>query len=169
MHFSHVTKVYVTSIRSQCGYLVTVLNFFFFWVQYVRLSDVGPKKLAGTGVVGIMSACPQCVLFCFIEPKVKKIRNNASSCRGPGCVLPCFIKTILGKCPGIFSRTLHVYYVASSTPQSCPTHSIIYVHFLVTRSQKIILHFIQYKWLNLVRRIRRSKIWSSAHEYAALI
>jgi len=36
------------------------------------------------------------VLLCFIDPRVRKIRIEASSC------------------PGIFSRTLHFYYVASS-------------------------------------------------------
>ena len=35
-----------------------------------------------------------CVLLCFIDPRVIKIRNEASSC------------------PGIFSRTLRFYYVA---------------------------------------------------------
>jgi len=36
------------------------------------------------------------VLLCLIDPRVRKIRNEASSC------------------PGIFSRTLRFYYVASS-------------------------------------------------------
>ena len=36
------------------------------------------------------------MLLCFINPRVRKIRNEASSC------------------PGIFSRTLRFYYVASS-------------------------------------------------------
>ena len=36
------------------------------------------------------------MLLCFIDPRVRKIRNEASSC------------------PGIFSRTLRFYYVASS-------------------------------------------------------
>jgi len=36
------------------------------------------------------------VLLCFIDPRVRKIRNEAS------------------RCPGIFSRTLRFYYVASS-------------------------------------------------------
>ena len=40
------------------------------------------------------------VLHCFIDPKVRKIRNEASSC------------------PGIFSRTL--YYVASSSGSPLP-------------------------------------------------
>jgi len=40
------------------------------------------------------------VLLCFIDPRVRKIRNEASSC------------------PGIFSRTLRFYYVASS-PVCC--------------------------------------------------
>jgi len=35
------------------------------------------------------------VLLCFIDPRVRKIGNEASSC------------------PGIFSRTLRFYYVAS--------------------------------------------------------
>ena len=38
----------------------------------------------------------KCVLLCFIDPRVRKIRNEASSCLG------------------IFSRTLCFYYVASS-------------------------------------------------------
>jgi len=43
-----------------------------------------------------------CVLLCFIDPRVRKIRNEASSC------------------PGIFSRTLHFYYVASSPGSPLP-------------------------------------------------
>ena len=35
-------------------------------------------------------------MLCFIDPRVRKIRNKAS------------------KCPGIFSKTLHFYYVATS-------------------------------------------------------
>jgi len=42
------------------------------------------------------------VLLCFIDPRVRKIRNEASSC------------------PGIFSRTLHFYYVASSPGSPLP-------------------------------------------------
>jgi len=42
------------------------------------------------------------VLLCFIDPRVKKIRNEASSC------------------PGIFSRTLLFYYVASSPSSPLP-------------------------------------------------
>jgi len=38
------------------------------------------------------------VLLCFIDPRVRKIRNDSS-------------------CPGIFSRTLRFYYVASSPGQ----------------------------------------------------
>jgi len=43
-----------------------------------------------------------CVLLCFIDPRVKKIRNEASNC------------------PGIFSRTLRFYYVASSPGSPLP-------------------------------------------------
>ena len=43
-----------------------------------------------------------CVLLCFIDPRVRKIRNVASSC------------------PGIFSRTLRFYYVASSPGSPLP-------------------------------------------------
>ena len=39
---------------------------------------------------------------CFIDPRVRKIRNQASSC------------------PGIFSRTLRFYYVASSPGSPLP-------------------------------------------------
>jgi hypothetical protein len=47
--------------------------------------------------VPLVPTCPtKCVLLCFIDPRVRKIRNEASSC------------------PGIFSRTLRFYYVASS-------------------------------------------------------
>jgi len=42
------------------------------------------------------------VLLCFIDPRVRKIRNEAFSC------------------PGIFSRTLRFYYVASSPGSSLP-------------------------------------------------
>jgi len=42
------------------------------------------------------------VLLCFIDPRVRKIRNEASSC------------------PGIFSRTLRFYYVASSPGSPLP-------------------------------------------------
>ena len=42
------------------------------------------------------------VLLCFINPRVRKIRNEASSC------------------PGIFSRTLRFYYVASSPGEPLP-------------------------------------------------
>ena len=41
-------------------------------------------------------------LLCFIDPRVRKIRNEASSC------------------PGIFSRTLRFYYVASSPSSPLP-------------------------------------------------
>jgi len=43
-----------------------------------------------------------CVLLCFIDPRVRKIRNEVSSC------------------PGIFSRTLYFYYVASSPGSPLP-------------------------------------------------
>jgi len=42
------------------------------------------------------------VSLCFISPRVRKIRNEASSC------------------PGIFSRTLRFYYVASSPGSPLP-------------------------------------------------
>ena len=42
------------------------------------------------------------VLLCIVDPRVRKIRNEASSC------------------PGIFSRTLRFYYVASSPGSSSP-------------------------------------------------
>jgi len=43
-----------------------------------------------------------CVLLCFIDPRVRKIRNEVSSC------------------PGIFSRTLRFCYVASSPGSPLP-------------------------------------------------
>ena len=43
-----------------------------------------------------------CVLLCFIDPRVRKIRNEDSSC------------------PGIFSRTLRSYYGASSPSSPLP-------------------------------------------------
>ena len=52
------------------------------------------KKIPGNLLV--------CVLLCFIDPRVGKIRNEASSC------------------PGIFSRTLRFYYVASSPGSPLP-------------------------------------------------
>ena len=42
------------------------------------------------------------VLLCFIDPRVRKIRNEPSSC------------------PGILSRTLRFYYVASSPVSPLP-------------------------------------------------
>jgi len=48
----------------------------------------------------------KCVLLCFIDPRVRKIRNEAWSC------------------PGIFSRTLRVYYVASSPGSPCDVHCL---------------------------------------------
>jgi len=42
------------------------------------------------------------VLLCFIDPRVRKIRNEASSC------------------PGIISRTLRFHYVASSSGSLLP-------------------------------------------------
>ena len=42
------------------------------------------------------------MLLCFIDPRVRKIRKEASSC------------------PGIFSRTLRFYYVASSPGSPLP-------------------------------------------------
>jgi len=48
--------------------------------------------------LGFKSNC----CFCFIDPRVRKIRNEASSC------------------PGIFSRTLRFYYVASSPGSPLP-------------------------------------------------
>jgi len=42
------------------------------------------------------------VLLCLIDPRVRKIRNEASSC------------------PGIFSSTLRFYYVASSPSSPLP-------------------------------------------------
>ena len=42
------------------------------------------------------------VLLCFIDPRVRKIRNEASSC------------------PGIFSRTLRFYYVVAPPVHPSP-------------------------------------------------
>ena len=42
------------------------------------------------------------MFLCFIDPRVRKIRNEASSC------------------PGIFSRTLRFYYVTTSTGSPLP-------------------------------------------------
>jgi len=55
--------------------------------------------------VGMISkSAPPSVLLCFINPRVRKIRNEASSC------------------PGILSRTLRFYYVASSMSLAPPVH-----------------------------------------------
>ena len=54
-----------------------------------------------TGQVDLKS-CHSSVLLCFIDPRVRKIRNVASSC------------------PGIFSRTLRFHYVASSPVSPLP-------------------------------------------------
>jgi len=55
------------------------------------------------------------VLLCFINPRVRKIRNEGSSC------------------PGIFSRTLRFYYVASS-----PGGVVIFV-FLKVVPRRVVL------------------------------
>jgi len=46
--------------------------------------------------------CSVCVLLCFIDPRMRKIRNEDSSC------------------PGIFSRNLRFHYVASSPGSPLP-------------------------------------------------
>ena len=50
--------------------------------------------------VGVVTSAG--ALLCFIDPRVRKIRNEASSC------------------PGIFSRTLRFYHVASSPGSPLP-------------------------------------------------
>ena len=57
-------------------------------------SEVNTRQVDGL-------ACTH-VLLCFIDPRVRKIRNEASSC------------------PEIFSRTLRFYYVASSPGSPLP-------------------------------------------------
>jgi len=47
-------------------------------------------------------APPECVLLCFIDPRVRKIRNETSSC------------------PEIFSRNLHFCYVTISPGSPLP-------------------------------------------------
>jgi len=62
-----------------------------------------PKKLSWrTAFVLFWFSAPVCVLLCLIEPRERKIRNEASSC------------------PGIFSKTLRFYYVASSPGSPLP-------------------------------------------------
>jgi len=46
---------------------------------------------------------------------------------------------------------------------------MICVHFLVARFQNTILLIVQYKYTILVRRIKWSRIWSSAQDYAVLV
>jgi hypothetical protein len=61
-----------------------------------------PRKIGpATGVIIGEWKCGG-VLLCFIDPRVRKIRNEASSC------------------PGIFSSTLRFYYVASSPGSPLP-------------------------------------------------
>jgi len=50
-----------------------------------------------------------------------------------------------------------------------PTQPIMNLHFLVARFQKISLLIVQYKYTNLVRRIRCSRSWSSVQDYAVLV
>jgi len=52
---------------------------------------------------------------------------------------------------------------------SLPTQSIIYVPFRVSRFPEIVLLIIQYKYLTIMRRIRCSKTWLSAQDYAVLV
>jgi len=75
------------------------------------------------------------VLLCFIDPRVRKIRNEASSC------------------PGIFSRTLRCYYVASS-PGSPLSHRASICNTFLTRL------------LGLLEK--RSKIWRYGPTYVLL-
>jgi len=58
---------------------------FFCFVLLLTLLDTGIGRLPGADAGG--------VLLCLIDPRVRKMRNEASSC------------------PGIFSRTLRFYYV----------------------------------------------------------
>jgi len=72
-----------------------------------RTSSIPTMKLV---LVPLVPTCPtkrvykamsRCVLLCFIDPRLRNIKNKASSC------------------PGIFSRTLH-FYVASSPGSLLP-------------------------------------------------
>ena len=66
-------------------------------------SEIGPNGLCCFAWLTSKSASCR-VLFCFIDPRVRKIRNEASSL----------------SCPGIFSRTLRFCYVASSPGSPLP-------------------------------------------------
>jgi len=72
--------------------------------EYI-LAHTGPRELDGhpLGGGGLGFGL---VLLCFIDPRVRKIRNEASSC------------------PVIFSRTLRFYNVASSP--SSPSSRLYY-------------------------------------------
>ena len=75
---------------------------YFFIVFFVSFTFIMYLQCHCFAYVGVNSTFSACVLLCFIDPRVNKIRNQASSC------------------PGIFSRTLRFYYVASSPGSPLP-------------------------------------------------
>ena len=75
---------------------------YFFIVFFVSFTFIMYLQCHCFAYVGVNSTFSACVLLCFIDPRVNKIRNQASSC------------------PGIFSRTLRFYCVASSPSSPLP-------------------------------------------------
>jgi len=69
----------------------------------------------------------------------------------------------------VYIRSCHVEHVLEDTFANISTQSIIYVHILVARFQKFVVLVVQYRNINLVLRIRCSRMRSSAQECAILI
>jgi len=74
-----------------CGWGIRVTSGNYLYVYYYYVVYVVLLRCTLSYFV-----CMFCVWLCFIDPKVRKIRNEVSSC------------------PGIFSRTLRFYYVTDS-------------------------------------------------------
>ena len=84
-------------IPISCGIVCSLLTHETLSTRLYILADFSKvKDIERSEHTAIRPAVPCPVLLCFIDPRVRKIRNEASSC------------------PGIFSQTLRFYYVASS-------------------------------------------------------
>ena len=99
-------------------------------------------------------------------------------CKSTSCLLSSLCLTLQMYFLLVYCVSIRGQIQSAHSPQvqfsyqspSCPTQSIMYVHFLMARFQEIILLIIQYKYLNFVLRVRRSKVWFSvtARDYAVL-
>jgi len=111
------------------------------WVQetVVRTHPVlleAPLALHTPVLRGIAKTSLLCVVLCFINPRVRKIRNEASSCLG------------------IFSRTLRFYYVASSLATGSPLFHLLDGHRKLVGSSAIPARSypgpVRYHWRSII-------------------